>query len=86
MTFFRISTDDRMGQIKAYLGEGQFTDDPFDMDGGIAVCKVERLRDLLAHICQNGYEHHVAMTRTCCAAVLEEALPKYLGWDLYRHS
>ena len=86
MTFFRISTDDRMGQVKAYLGEGQFTDDPFDMDGGIAVCKVERLRDLLAYICQNGYEHHVAMTRTCCAGVLEEALPKYLGWDLYRHS
>ena len=86
MTFFRISTDDRMGTIKAYLGEGQFTDDPFDMDGGIAVCKVERLRDLLAHICSNGFEHHVAMTRTCCADVLEEALPKYLGWDLYRHT
>jgi len=86
MTFFRISTDDRMGTIKSYLGEGQFTDDPFDMDGGIAVCKVERLRELLAHICRNGYEHHVAMARTYCANVLEEAIPKYLGWDLYRHS
>jgi L-fucose isomerase-like protein len=85
MTYFRISTDDRIGTIKAYLGEGQFTDDPFDMDGGIAVCKVERLRELLAHICLNGYEHHVAMARTYCANVLEEAIPKYLGWDLYRH-
>jgi L-fucose isomerase-like protein len=85
MTYFRISTDDSIGMIKGYVGEGQFTDDPFDMDGGIAVCEVPDLRELLAHICRNGYEHHVAMTRTHCAAVLEEAIPKYLGWDLYRH-
>ena len=85
MTYFRISTDDRQGRIKSYLGEGQFTADPFDMDGGIAVCKLERLRELLAHICQNGFEHHVAMARTHCAEVLQEAVSKYLGWDLYRH-
>jgi L-fucose isomerase-like protein len=85
MTYFRISTDDSRGVIKGYVGEGRFTDDRFDMDGGIAVCEVPGLRELLAHICQNGYEHHVAMTRTHCAQVLEEALPKYLGWDLYRH-
>ena len=41
MTFFRISSDDTRGRIKSYLGEGEFTDDPFGMDGGIAVCKVE---------------------------------------------
>ena len=34
MTFFRASTDDRAGTIKAYVGEGEFTDDPFPMDGG----------------------------------------------------
>ena len=27
MTFFRISTDDTWGTIKAYLGEGEMTDD-----------------------------------------------------------
>jgi L-fucose isomerase-like protein len=85
MTYFRISTDDTLGMIKGYVGEGQFTDDPFDMDGGIAVCKVDHLRELLAHICQNGYEHHVAMTRSNCADVLDEAVSKYLGWDLYVH-
>jgi L-fucose isomerase-like protein len=85
MTYFRISTDDTLGMIKGYVGQGQFTDDPFDMDGGIAVCKVERLRELLAHICQNGYEHHVAMTRSYCADVLDEAISKYMGWDLYWH-
>jgi len=85
MTYFRISTDDTRGKIKGYLGEGEFTDDPFDMDGGIAVCKVPRLRGLLAYLCQNGFEHHVAMTRTHCADVLHEAISKYMRWDLYHH-
>ena len=85
MTYFRVSTDDRKGKIKAYLGEGQFTDDPFGMDGGIAVCKVPRLRQLLAHMCQGGFEHHVAMARTHCANILHEAVSKYMGWELYYH-
>jgi L-fucose isomerase-like protein len=85
MTYFRMSTDDRRGTIKAYLGEGHFTDDPFAMDGGIAVCQIPHLRELLGHMCQNGFEHHVAMTRTHCAGVLNEAVTKYLGWDLYHH-
>jgi L-fucose isomerase-like protein len=85
MTYFRISTDDSRGKIKAYLGEGEFTDDPFDMDGGIAVCKIPRLRALLAHLCQNGFEHHVAMTRTHCADIVYEAISKYVKWEIYRH-
>lgn len=85
MTYFRVSTDDRRGKVKSYLGEGEFTDDPFDMDGGIAVCKLGRLRELLGYLCQNGFEHHVAMVRTHCADVLQEAVSKYLRWDLYRH-
>ena len=86
MTYFRVSTDDRRGTIKAYLGEGQFTDDPFGMDGGIAVCEVPRLRELLGHMCQNGFEHHVAMTRSHCSDVVWEAVSKYMKWDLYRHA
>lgn len=85
MTYFRISTDDAKGRIKAYLGEGQFTEDPFRMDGGIAVCQVKDLRKLLGHICKNGFEHHVAMTRSHCAQAFHEAATKYLGWDLYYH-
>ena len=38
-TFFRISTDDTKGAIKAYLGTGEITDDPYGMDGCIAVTK-----------------------------------------------
>lgn len=85
MTYFRISTDDVKGRIKAYLGEGDIIDRDFPMDGGIAVVKVPELRSLLGHICTEGFEHHVAMVRGNVASVLEEAVGKYLGWDLYRH-
>jgi L-fucose isomerase-like protein len=85
MTFFRLSTDDRHGAIKAYVGEGAFTDDPFPMDGGIAVTKVQNLRTLLSFIARNGFEHHVAMVRGHHANVVEEAITTYLDWPLYRH-
>jgi L-fucose isomerase-like protein len=85
MTFFRLSTDDRQGTIKAYIGEGAFTDDPFPMDGGIAVTTVPNLRSLLSFISRNGFEHHVAMVRGNHAAIVEEAIASYLDWPLYRH-
>jgi L-fucose isomerase-like protein len=84
-TFFRISTDDLNGSIKAYVGEGEFTDDPYGMDGGIAVCRVSNLQDLMKVLCKNGFEHHVAMGRDHAAGIIEEAIDSYLGWDLYRH-
>ena len=86
MTFFRMDTNDTMGMIRSYLGEREFTDDPFDMDGGIAVCRIRELRKLLFYMCHNGFEHHVAMTRGHCADVLHEAITKYLAWDLYYHN
>jgi len=86
MTFFRISTDDTNGEIKAYLGEGEMTDDPVtNFQGGSAVCRVTNLQCLLDYLCKNGFEHHVAVTRGHYADVLEEAITTYLGWDLYRH-
>ncbi len=85
MTYFRISTDDRWGIVKSYLGEGVITDDPYGMDGGIAVCRVPRLQDLMKHLCSNGYEHHVGMVRGHVADILEEAVGNYLEWELYRH-
>ena len=86
MTFFRMSTDDPLGIIKAYLGEGEITDDPVTIDGGSAVCKVHNLQRLLDFMCKSGFEHHVAVTRGCCADVLDEAISTYLGWDLYYHN
>ncbi len=85
MTFFRASTDDRLGTVKAYVGEGEFTADPFAMDGGIAVTKVTRLRPLLGFIARNGFEHHVAMVRGHHAGAVHEAITRYLNWPIYRH-
>lgn len=84
-TFFRISTDDPRGCIKSYLGEGKITDDPYGMDGCIAVTKVDNLQKLMKYICKNGFEHHVAMCRGNVKDILEEAIENYLGWKLYVH-
>ncbi len=86
MTYLKLSTDDRRGVIKGYLGEGRFTDDPLPTFGGVAVCEVEDLNGLMRHLTKNGYEHHVALTQMECADVLEEALGNYMGWEIYRHS
>ncbi len=85
MTYFRISTDDTKGKIKSYLGEGRITDDPYGMDGGIAVCEIPKLQNLMKYMCKNGFEHHVGMVRGHVADVLEEAVGNYLGWELYKH-
>lgn len=86
MTYFRMDSDDARGELRAYLGEGDFTDDPFPMDGGIAVCRVNNLRTLLSHICSEGFEHHVGMTRGHWSSTVMEAVTKYLGWNVYFHS
>ncbi len=85
MTYFRISTDDTKGKIKTYLGEGIMTDAPYGMDGGIAVCEIPNLQNLMKYMCKNGFEHHVAMVRGHVSEILEEAIGNYLGWDLYTH-
>ena len=78
--------DDTLGIIKAYVGQGEFTDDPLECDGGVGVCEVPVLQDLLDFLCQSGFEHHVAMNRGHYADALEEAFGRYLGWDVYNHS
>ncbi len=85
MTFLRFSTDDRHGRIRGYAGQGEFTEDPFNMSGGIAVCRIARMQQLFKYICKNGFEHHCAMVRSHCADIIREAVTTYLGWDLYVH-
>ena len=85
MTYFRISTDDTWGTIKSYLGEGVITDDPYGMDGGIAVCEISNLQELMKFVCKNGFEHHVGMVRGHVADILDEAIGNYLGWEVYNH-
>jgi L-fucose isomerase-like protein len=84
-TYCRVSTDDQSGRVRSYLGQGRFTADPLETFGGFGVFEIPRLQVLLQHICENGYEHHVAANLSEVADAVDEALSKYLGWDVYHH-
>jgi L-fucose isomerase-like protein len=86
VTFARVNTDDANGRIRAYVGEGRFTDDPLATFGSRAVVEVPELQKLMRYICRNGFEHHAAMNASRSAAVLAEAMETYLGWPVYRHN
>jgi L-fucose isomerase-like protein len=86
MSYARFSTDDLNGRIRGYVGEGEFTKDPLETFGGAGVVRIPRLQDLLRHICETGYEHHVAANLSWVAASVHEATTKYLGWDVMWHA
>lgn len=85
VTFCRVSTDDLTGKIRAYVGEGEMTNDPMSTFGGYGVIKINNMQTLLRHICENGFEHHVAINLSNVSSAVEEALSKYLAWDVYHH-
>ena len=85
MTYFRMSTDDINGRIHSYVGEGEFTDDPFPMDGGVAVARVPEMQKFFRWMTKAGFEHHVAMVRGRAARSIHEAVSTYLKWDDYWH-
>lgn len=85
-TYARMTTDDLEGRVRAYVGEGRFTSDEMTTFGGYGVFEVERLQELLAYICRQGYEHHVAATRAQVAEAAAEAMGTYLGWDVHLHA
>jgi L-fucose isomerase-like protein len=84
-SYLRITTDDLKGEISAYTGEGYFTDDPVETFGGYGVVEVPRFQELLAYICENGFEHHVSVNQAHVASIITEAFNKYLGWATYHH-
>ncbi|MBK8048481.1 MAG: L-fucose/L-arabinose isomerase family protein [Anaerolineales bacterium] len=84
-TYLRVSTDDLSGKVIAYVGEGTVTNDPLKTFGGYGVVEVPKLQKLLNHICEHGFEHHVAMNLSETAAAVNEALNKYLEWPTYWH-
>ena len=86
LTFGRISTDDPKGIIKAYVGEGELTDDALNTFGNRAVAKIDNLQGLMQHVCRHGFEHHVVMNASKTAGILKESLENYMGWDVYHHA
>lgn len=82
LTFGRVTTDDKSGKIRAYVGEGRLTDDPLDTFGTRAVAHVPGLQQLLRYVCRNGFEHHTAINIASVANSVHEALETYLGWEV----
>jgi L-fucose isomerase-like protein len=82
LTFGSLMTDS--GRVKIYLGEGRFTDDPIpdNFFGAAGVAEIPGLPDVLLHIGKNGYRHHVGVTPGKFVAPLQEALEKYLGFEV----
>ncbi len=72
------------GQLRFYLGEGDFTEDPIPDDffgcGGVAA--IADLQKVLQHVGYEGYRHHVSVTRGRVMAPVREALAHYLGFDV----
>jgi len=86
LTYGRISTDDCKGVIKAYIGEGELTNDALETFGNRAVAQINNLQGLMNYVCRNGFEHHVVMNASKTAAILKESFENYLGWETYLHA
>ena len=84
-TYARVDTDDEVGEIRAYVGEGRLTDDKLATFGGYGVAQIPDLQGLLEYICAMGFEHHVAIAEGQVAHGLEDAFETYFGWDVYHH-
>ncbi len=85
LTYGRITTADAEGKIRAYVGEGELTNDPLETFGTRAVAHVPKLQKLMRYVCRQGFEHHVVMTQSKSAGILAEAFGNYLGWEMYEH-
>ncbi len=82
MTFGSLMTDS--GKVRVLLGDGRFTEDPIpgNFFGAAGVAEINRLEDVLLHIGMNGFRHHVGVTAGKYVAPLQEALEKYLGYEV----
>lgn len=81
-TFGNVMSED--GALRMYLGEGEFTDDPVPPEffGTAGVARISELQDVLLTIGNRGFRHHVAVSPGAVCGPLEEAMTKYLGYDV----
>ncbi|NWG14126.1 MAG: hypothetical protein HXY20_11390 [Acidobacteria bacterium] len=84
ITFSSMITES--GNLKFYLGEGEFTKDPIPADyfGCAGVARIPRLQDVLQTVGYAGHRHHVSVTPGHVAAPVYEAFVKYLGYEVTR--
>ena len=81
-TLLRIETDDMLGEMKALIVEGKYTDDDLDTYGGYGVIEIPNLQNILQLLCKEGFAHHVAVSLNNIGDIVSETLSNYLGWNL----
>ena len=85
-TYCGIKADGSDAVISAYAGSGLFTADALETYGGTAVAEIKGLQKLVRYICENGFDHHVAINHSAVADILAESFKKYMGWNVYGHT
>ena len=81
-TLLRIETDDMLGEMKALIVEGKYTDDNLDTYGGYGVIEIPNLQDILQLLCKEGFAHHVAASLNNIGDIVFEALSNYLEYNI----
>lgn len=81
-TYSSMKTEN--GEMQFYIGQGDFVDEPVPQEyfGVYGVAKVGNLQDVLQYICNNGYRHHVCLTRGDYTNAIIEAASNYLGYKI----
>ena len=82
VTVATAKTED--GKIYGFTTNGKLTDDAFDAEffGTGVVFENENLENIFRYMCENGYKHHVAIAKGEWSSAVEEALVKYLGYEI----
>lgn len=72
------------GQLHAFVTEGKLTDDelPDEFFGCGTVFEKDNANLMLQYMAQNGYRHHVAITRGNFAQSIKEAFENYLDYNI----
>ena len=85
-TYLRVSTDD-LERAKSWLMSAKAHSPTIRLipSAATASSALPHFQELLAYICENGFEHHVAVNQARVASAVNEALSKYLDWSVYYH-
>ena len=72
------------GKIWGFTTDGKLTDDTFDKEffGTGVVFENKNLEEIFRYMCENGYKHHVAIAQGEWSDCIEEALVKYLEYNI----
>ena len=82
VTIGSFKTED--GNMCSFVAEGELTDD-YVGDGFFGcgvVFKKDHIEDMLHYMCEEGYRHHVAITKGNWGSAVAEAFAKYLSYRI----